>query len=98
MLEDESKVAATLPKELESESYSVSVANNGEEVFFLASSQQFDPIILDIMLSRRSWIETLSAMPERGRNAPVLLLTAGDAVLNCVLRLDSGADDCLGKR
>jgi DNA-binding response OmpR family regulator len=97
IVEDEPKVAAALRQGLESESYSVSVANNGEEGFFLASSERFDLIILDIMLPRRSGIEILSAMRERGIIIPVLLLTARDAVEDRVLGLDSGADDYLVK-
>jgi two-component system copper resistance phosphate regulon response regulator CusR len=97
IVEDEPKVAAALQQGLESEAYSVSVANNGEEGFFLASSEQFDLIILDIMLPRRSGIEILSAMRERSIVTPVLLLTARDAVQDRVLGLDSGADDYLVK-
>jgi DNA-binding response OmpR family regulator len=97
IVEDEPKVAVALRQGLESESYSVSVANNGEEGFFLASSERFDLIILDIMLPRRNGIEILSAMRERGIPVPVLLLTAKDAVEDRVLGLDSGADDYLVK-
>lgn len=97
VVEDEPKVAAALQQGLEAESYSVSVANNGEEGFFRASSEQFDLIILDIMLPRRSGIEILSTMRERGMKTPVLLLTAKDAVQDRVLGLDSGADDYLVK-
>lgn len=97
IVEDEPKVAAALRQGLETESYSISVANNGEEGFFLASSEQFDLVILDIMLPRRSGIEILSAMRERGMRTPVLLLTAKDAVQDRVLGLDSGADDYLVK-
>jgi two-component system, OmpR family, copper resistance phosphate regulon response regulator CusR len=97
VVEDEPKVAAALQQGLEAESYSVSVANNGEEGFFLASSEQFDLIILDVMLPRRSGIEILSTMRERGIETPVLLLTARDSVQDRVLGLDSGADDYLIK-
>jgi two-component system, OmpR family, copper resistance phosphate regulon response regulator CusR len=80
VVEDEPKVAAAIQQGLESESYSVSIDNNGEEGFFLASSERFDLIILDIMLPGRSGIEILSAMRERGIPVPVVLLTAKDAV------------------
>jgi two-component system, OmpR family, copper resistance phosphate regulon response regulator CusR len=97
VVEDEPKVAAALQEGLEMESYSVTLSNNGEEGFFLASTEQYDLIVLDIMLPRRNGIEILSAMRQRGMQTPVLLLTARDAVQDRVLGLDSGADDYLAK-
>ncbi len=97
LVEDEPKVAAALRQGLEAESCSVSVANNGEEGFFLASSEPYDLIILGVMLPRRSGIEILSTMRDRGIGTPVILLTARDAVQDRVLGLDSGADDYLVK-
>jgi len=82
---------------LEVESYSVTVANNGEEGFYLASSEDFDLVILDIMLPGRNGIEVLSTMRQRGIRMPVLLLTARDAVEDRVAGLDAGADDYLVK-
>ncbi len=97
VIEDESKVAAALRQGLEVESYSVTVANNGEEGFYLASSEDFDLVILDIMLPGRNGIEVLSTMRQRGIRMPVLLLTARDAVEDRVAGLDAGADDYLVK-
>ncbi len=97
VVEDERKVAVALQQGLEAESYSVAVAKTGEEGFFLASSQQFDLVILDIMLPGRSGIEVLSTMRQCGMRTPVLLLTAMDEIEDRVVGLDAGADDYLVK-
>ena len=96
-MEDERKVAQALKEGLEAEAYSVTVAHTGEEGFFLVHSEQFDLVVLDIMLSGRSGIEVLSAMRKGGIQAPVLMLTAKDTVEDRVLGLDTGADDYLVK-
>jgi DNA-binding response OmpR family regulator len=97
VVEDEPKVAQALRQGLESESYSVVVATSGEDGFFLANSDPFDLVVLDVMLPGRSGIDILSAMRRRGMHIPVLLLTAKDTVADRVLGLDSGADDYLVK-
>lgn len=97
VVEDEPKVARALQEGLQSESYSVEVARTGEDGFFLANSDPFDLVILDIMLPGRNGVEVLSAMRKQGLRMPVLLLTAKDAVEDRVLGLDAGADDYLVK-
>lgn len=97
VVEDERKVAKAIQEGLEGESYSVAIANTGEDGFFLANSERFDLVILDVMLPGRSGIEVLSAMRGRGLKTPVLLLTAKDAIEDRVLGLDAGADDYLVK-
>src|SRR6202040_2063781 len=78
-------------------SYSVVVAHTGEDGFFLANSEPFDLLVLDVMLPGRTGIEVLSAMRKRGFRMPALVLTAKDAVEDRVLGLDAGADDYLVK-
>jgi two-component system copper resistance phosphate regulon response regulator CusR len=97
VVEDERKVARALQQGLEAESYSVALAHTGEDGFFLANSQPFDLVVLDVMLPGRNGIEVLSAMRKRGVRIPVLLLTAKDAIEDRVLGLDAGADDYLVK-
>ena len=97
VIEDERKVAQALREGLEGESYSVEVAHTGEDGFFLATSNQFDLVVLDIMLPGRSGMEVLSAMRRSGVQIPVLLLTARDAIEDRVSGLDAGADDYLVK-
>jgi two-component system copper resistance phosphate regulon response regulator CusR len=97
VIEDERKVANALKEGLERDCYSVAVASTGEEGFFLATSEPFDLIILDVMLPGRSGIEVLSALRRQETGTPVLLLTAKDAIEDRVTGLDAGADDYLVK-
>ena len=97
VVEDERKVAKALQEGLESELYSVAVAHTGEDGFFRANSEQFDLIILDVMLPGRSGIEVLAALRRQEPRVPVLLLTARDSVEDRVSGLDAGADDYLVK-
>jgi two-component system copper resistance phosphate regulon response regulator CusR len=97
VIEDEPKVAWALLEGLESELYQVTVAVNGEEGYFLATTQAFDLILLDLMLPGRNGIDILSALRQQGCQTPVLILTARDAVEERVLGLDTGADDYLVK-
>lgn len=82
---------------LEAEAYVVSTASTGEEGFYLASSETFDLLILDVMLPGRDGIEILRNLRHQGVNTPVLLLTARDSIDDRVRGLDSGADDYLVK-
>lgn len=97
VVEDEVKVARALKEGLEGEGYQVATARTGEEGFFLASSQTFDLVILDLMLPHTDGIEVLSTLRNRGHVTPVLILTARDTIEDRVLGLDSGADDYLVK-
>jgi DNA-binding response OmpR family regulator len=97
IVEDQRKVAQALQEGLEAEAYFVVVAHTGEDGFFLANSEQFDLVVLDVMLPGRSGLQVLSAMRKKGLQIPVLLLTAKDAVEDRVLGLDAGADDYLVK-
>jgi two-component system, OmpR family, copper resistance phosphate regulon response regulator CusR len=97
VVEDEPKVGHAIREGLESEGYEVSLAQSGEEGFFHASTHAFDLIILDVMLPGRDGIEVLQTLRKQGIKAPVLLLTAKDAIEDRVLGLDAGADDYLVK-
>src|SRR5262249_9791518 len=68
-----------------------------EEAFFVLNSEQFDLIVLDLMLPGRDGLEILSTIRRTGSRIPVLLLTARDTVEDRVLGLDTGADDYLVK-
>ena len=97
VVEDEQKLANALKEGLQAENHSVDLAHTGEEGFFLAETQPFDLLLLDVMLPGRSGTEILAAMRQRGFKTPVLMLTARDTVQDRVLGLDSGADDYLTK-
>jgi two-component system copper resistance phosphate regulon response regulator CusR len=97
IVEDERKLAAALQAGLEAETYAVSVASTGEEGFYLANTETFDLMLLDVMLPGRDGLEVLRNLRQRGIHTPALVLTARDAVDDRVRGLDSGADDYLVK-
>ena len=97
VIEDEKKVANAIKSGLESEGYQATIAMTGEDGFFLAMSQTFDLILLDIMLPGRDGIEVLSELRNKRKDTPVLILTAKDTIEDRVVGLDSGADDYLVK-
>ena len=97
IVEDENKVARALKQGLEAECYDVAVASTGEEGFFRANSEQFDLIVLDVMLPGRDGFEILHTLRKSGSRMPILMLTARDAVEDRVSGLDGGADDYLVK-
>jgi two-component system, OmpR family, copper resistance phosphate regulon response regulator CusR len=97
VIEDEQKLGKALREGLQAEQYDVSLAQTGEEGFYLAQAENFDVLVLDVMLPGRSGLEILATMRARGSKTPVLLLTARDAVEDRVRGLDTGADDYLVK-
>ncbi len=98
IIEDEPKVGQALKEGLQTEGYEVTLAATGEDGFFLATSQTFDLIVLDVMLPGRNGLEILAALCKHSIiTPPVLLLTAKDAVEDRVSGLDAGADDYLVK-
>jgi two-component system, OmpR family, copper resistance phosphate regulon response regulator CusR len=96
-VEDEKKLAGAVSAGLASEGHTVTVANTGEEGFYLLNTQDFNVVLLDVMLPKRSGIEVLKEMRKRGFKTPVLILTSRDSVEDRVLGLDAGADDYLVK-
>ena len=82
---------------LQAEQYEVALAHTGEEGFYLAQTESFDLVILDVMLPGRNGFEILTTMRQHGFKTPVLMLTARDAIEDRVRGLDTGADDYLVK-
>lgn len=97
VVEDEAKVARALREGLEREKYDVVVTPTGEEGFFMVNAEEFDLVILDLMLPGRDGLQVLSTLRKRGLQTPVLILTARDTVEDRVHGLDKGADDYLVK-
>ncbi|NOS36157.1 MAG: response regulator [Deltaproteobacteria bacterium] len=97
VVEDEKKVAGFIKRGLVEESYAVDVAYDGEQGQHLAESNEYDVILLDIMLPKKSGIEILRELRGKSIKTPVLLLTARDSVDDRVEGLDCGADDYLTK-
>jgi DNA-binding response OmpR family regulator len=97
LIEDETKLAQSLKEGLEDDQHTVTLAQTGEEGFFLAQTQSFDLFILDVMLPGRDGVEILSNLRQLGDRTRALLLTSKDAVEDRVRGLDAGADDYLVK-
>jgi two-component system OmpR family response regulator len=97
VVEDDTHLAALLRRALAEEGYAVDVASDGLEGAWMASEYDYDAVVLDVMLPGQDGFEVCRRLREAGRWAPVLLLTARDAVADRVRGLDSGADDYLVK-
>jgi heavy metal response regulator len=97
LIEDEKKVARFISKGLTEESYAVDVAYDGEEGLFLAEVNDYDLIILDIMLPKKDGFEVLKSLRNQGFKIPVIMLTARDEIESKVQGLDLGADDYMTK-
>lgn len=97
VVEDEKKVASFIKKGLEEEYYSVDVAFDGKEGSKLALNEEYDLIILDLMLPYKDGISILKEIRNEKIFTPVLILTARDTVQDKVNGLDTGADDYLSK-
>ena len=95
--EDQPKMASLLRRGLESDGYAVDLADNGEDALWLGSEWDYDAVVLDVGLPKIDGFEVCRQLRERGRWAPVLMLTVRDAVSDRVEGLDSGADDYLTK-
>jgi len=95
--EDELKLASLLRRGLVEEGHSVDLARTGEEAFSSASAVAYDAVVLDLMLPGIDGIEVCRRLRAVGIWAPVLMLTARDAVEDRVAGLDAGADDYLPK-
>ena len=97
LVEDQSDAAQILAKGLREQSYAVDIAPDGEAALYQASINDYDLILLDVMLPRRNGIEVCQGLRAGDSAVPILMLTARDAVHDRVLGLDSGADDYLTK-
>jgi len=97
VVEDQPHMAALLERGLTEEGYAVDVASTGVDAIWLASETGYDAIVLDLMLPDVDGFDVCRQIRERGRWAPVLIVTARDAVDDRVRGLDTGADDYLTK-
>ncbi|MCP4216010.1 MAG: response regulator transcription factor [bacterium] len=97
LIEDDKKIAAFVKKGLEEEHYAIDVANDGEEGAYQATTNDYDLIILDIMLPGKDGIEICREIRSKKICTPILMLTAKTAIRDKVKGLDTGADDYLTK-
>lgn len=97
VVEDEHKIAAAIKKGLEQEKYAVDIAYSGTDGFDLASTEEYDIILLDLLLPGMDGVTVCKSLREKNIHAPILMLTAKGQIHDRVTGLDSGADDYLTK-
>jgi two-component system OmpR family response regulator len=97
IVEDEPRMAGLIRRGLVEEGHVADVAPSGEDAVWMAGSHPYEAIVLDVMLPGADGFETCRRLRDEGVWAPVLMLTARDAVADRVSGLDAGADDYLTK-
>jgi two-component system, OmpR family, alkaline phosphatase synthesis response regulator PhoP len=97
LIEDEPGLRLTLSDRLQSESYEVETASDGEAGFRMAADRVYDLIILDLMLPKKSGYDVCRELRQLGIATPILMLTALHQVVDKVIGLKIGADDYLTK-
>ncbi|HEY5153075.1 MAG TPA: response regulator transcription factor [Candidatus Saccharimonadales bacterium] len=97
VVEDEHKIAQALKEGLEQESYAVDVAYDGETGLNTALNDDYDLIILDVMLPKMDGLEVCRKIREQSDHTPVLMLTARNQNRDIIQGLNTGADDYLAK-
>src|SRR3954451_5635997 len=97
VVEDDSRMADVIAKGLREQSYAVDVAHDGEAGLYQASINDYDVIVLDVLLPKRDGYEVCRELRTRGDTTPILMLTARAAIDDRVTGFDAGADDYLTK-
>lgn len=97
VVEDEHKIANSIKKGLEQETYAVDVVYDGNQGYDLAASEDYDLIILDILLPGLSGLQICKNLRKQNIHTPILILTARGQVSDKVEGLNAGADDYLAK-
>jgi DNA-binding response OmpR family regulator len=97
VVEDEKRVASAVKRGLEAEGFAVDVGLNGTDGLWLAQENDYDAIVLDIMLPGVNGYRICSTLREAGDWTPILMLTAKDGEYDEAEALDTGADDYLTK-
>ena len=97
LAEDDPRLNDLLARALRERAFAVDVVTDGESALVEATVNEYDAIVLDVMLPRRTGLEVCAELRRRGRRTPILMLTARDAVRDRVAGLDSGADDYVVK-
>lgn len=97
IVEDEHRIAQAIKEGLEEESYAVDIEYDGESGYNAAQSDEYDLIILDVMMPVMDGIQVCKKLRSEGSHVPILMLTAKDQDSDIVSGLDHGADDYLAK-
>jgi DNA-binding response OmpR family regulator len=97
IVEDEHRIAHAVKEGLEQESYAIDIAYDGDEGYNYAREDEYDLVLLDVMLPGMDGYEVCRRLRADGVHTPILMLTAKDQPRDVVRGLDSGADDYLAK-
>ena len=97
VIEDEHRIARAIKDGLEQENYAVDVEFDGESGYGAASAEDYDLIILDVMMPGMNGYDVCKALRADGKHTPIIMLTAKDQTSDIVKGLDTGADDYLPK-
>jgi two-component system, OmpR family, response regulator len=97
VVEDDAKLARALERGLQREGYAVDIADTGDSALSQATANDYDAVVLDVMLPGKDGFAVCREMRRNERWAPVLMLTARDQVSDRIRGLDAGADDYLVK-
>jgi DNA-binding response OmpR family regulator len=97
LVEDEPRMANVIAKGLREHSYAVDVAIDGEATLYQTSINDYDLIVLDVLLPQRDGFEVCRELRSRGNATPILMLTARAAIDDRITGFDAGADDYLTK-
>ena len=97
VIEDEKKIANFIKRGLKEEGYAVDTADDGEQGYFMATTQDYDLIVLDLMLPKIDGLTLCRRLRAEKVPSSILMLTAKDSVKDKVSGLDSGANDYITK-
>jgi two-component system copper resistance phosphate regulon response regulator CusR len=97
LVEDDRRIARFVAKGLREQAYAVDVVNDGDEAGYKLSINDYDAVILDVMIPGRDGFQVCRDLRSAGMAVPVIMLTARDTVQDRITGLDSGADDYLTK-
>jgi two-component system OmpR family response regulator len=97
LVEDEIRLAAHLKRGLEAEGFAVDIASNGTDGLWIATEQNYDVVVLDIMLPGMNGYKVCESLRTAGNWVPILMLTAKSGEYDEAEALDTGADDFLRK-
>ncbi len=97
VIEDEKKIADFIKRGLQEEGYAVDVAGDGEEGYMLIHDNEYDVVILDLLLPKMDGVTLCEKIRKEKIDVPIIMLTAKTSVEDRVTGLDSGANDYLTK-
>ena len=97
LVEDDPRIARFISQGLREQSYAVDAAADGEDALYKVAVNDYDAIVLDVMIPGRDGFEVCRELRASGSSVPVIMLTARDAVRDRIAGLDCGADDYLTK-